>query len=160
AGAPPGWRSGRFSALRVPGEYPCASVQLASRRAGGRGGRSGRHATEQAMVTWANRDAQLARELERLNELCLAGYRANPNLVKENHNTEVITQSGGYGDRQLYELIQNAADQMLIEHGRCEVLLTDSALYCANEGAPIDAGGLLALLTHNMSTKRKEEIGR
>ena len=95
-----------------------------------------------------------------LNQSCLNAYRENPDLIEEHHNIEVITASGGYGGRQLFELIQNAADQMLEEPGRVEVLLTEDVLYCSNQGLAIDYAGVRALLFHNMSTKRSDEIGR
>ena len=74
---------------------------------------------------------------------------------------ERFTAEGGYARRQVYELVQNAADA-LIGHdgGRIHVLLTEDALYCANEGSPIDAEGVDAILGAYLSVKRGTEIGR
>lgn len=44
--------------------------------------------------------------------------------------------------------------------GRVEILLTSDALYCANEGAPIDADGVDAIMSSHISMKRGAEIGR
>src|SRR4051794_41716703 len=67
---------------------------------------------------------------------------------------------GGYGRRQLYELIQNGADELLGGAGRIEVVLTPDALYCANEGKPLSTEGMGALLFSNLSAKTGPEIGR
>jgi superfamily II DNA or RNA helicase len=91
---------------------------------------------------------------------CLAAYAANPSLVREHANIERATAQGGYGHRQLYELIQNGADALTSSGGRIEVVLTDDALYCANEGDPIDVSGVEAILSSHISMKRGTEIGR
>ena len=39
-------------------------------------------------------------------------------------------------------------------------MLTSDALYCANEGSPIDEDGINAVLMSNLSVKRSTEIGR
>ena len=88
-------------------------------------------------------------------------YRANPLLVDEHANIERATAQGGYGRRQVYELVQNGADA-LIGHpsGTIHVRLTANALYCANEGAPIEEVGVDAILMSHLSVKRGSEIGR
>lgn len=75
--------------------------------------------------------------------------------------------AGGYGYRQILELIQNGADAILEAHekgsgseGRIEVLLTDSHLYVANTGAAVTQEGVDALLTSHNSPKRGNQIGR
>ncbi|MFC6519809.1 sacsin N-terminal ATP-binding-like domain-containing protein [Undibacterium arcticum] len=92
----------------------------------------------------------------------LAAYRAQPNLVREHVGIEDEVLSGGYGHRQIHELIQNAADAILESGnaGRVHLLLTREALYCANEGAPIDAEGIDAILNSHMSRKRGAQIGQ
>lgn len=91
----------------------------------------------------------------------LAAYEANPRLVDEHVGQEQNFAQGGYGRRQIVELIQNGADE-LIRHpgGKVHVVLTASHLYCANEGSPITEAGIEALLLTHLSTKRGDEIGR
>lgn len=101
----------------------------------------------------------------------LESYRAQPNYVVEHANLERDTSQGGYQHRQLFELVQNAADAMwprLIadeprerpagadrrETGRIEVRLTDGCLYCADNGEPLDQEGMRALMFSHMSPKR------
>ena len=93
----------------------------------------------------------------------LEAYRHNPILVTEHANIERATAQGGYGRRQIYELIQNGADALLnrgVGQGRIHVVLTDDALYCANQGDPIDPEGVESILTSHISLKRGSEIGR
>lgn len=96
------------------------------------------------------------------NERTLRSYDAKPELVLEHANIERSTTQGGYGHRQLYELIQNGADAIAESGGtgRIAVLLTEDALYCANEGRPLDADGIAAILSSHVSRKRGAEIGR
>lgn len=93
---------------------------------------------------------------------CLNAYRENPDLVEEHANIERSITEGGYGRRQVYELIQNGADALLEggARGRIHVLLTSDAMYCANEGAPITVEGVGAMLGAYVSRKRGREIGR
>ena len=110
---------------------------------------------------WAGTESALASHVALQSQRCLDAYRANPLLVKEHANIERATAQGGYGRRQIYELIQNGADAMIgTAGGRIQVLLTESALYCANEGEPIDLDGLNAILSSHVSMKRGTEIGR
>ncbi|AMY18054.1 MULTISPECIES: DEAD/DEAH box helicase [Nocardiaceae] len=99
----------------------------------------------------------------RLSELALGTYAYNPGRVEEDANGERRIHQGGYGDRQVFELVQNAADELRgPEHsgGRIQVVLTDTALYCANEGAPITADGADTILRMGVSKKRSGQIGR
>lgn len=68
-------------------------------------------------------------------------------------------QAGGYGERQIEELLQNAIDQ-LTAPGRVELRLADGALYCANEGSPFGADGIKAVTGAFLSAKKDEKIGR
>ncbi|MFN3166123.1 MAG: DEAD/DEAH box helicase [Phycisphaeraceae bacterium] len=96
-----------------------------------------------------------------ISEQQLQSYRVNPRLVTEQAKFELARREGTYGRRQLYELIQNGADAMLgTSGGRIHVQLTETHLYCANEGAPVDTAGIEALLYSHMSSKRGHEIGR
>src|SRR5688572_20729770 len=87
---------------------------------------------------WEGPEGEVGRKVVDQSARCLRAYAENPLLIEEHANIERATAQGGYGRRQIYELVQNGADEM-IGHpgGRIHVLLTDEALYCANEGRPI-----------------------
>src|SRR3954453_7316556 len=87
-------------------------------------------------------DSSIARKVEEVCAQTLAAYREAPRLVEEHHNLELAAVEGGYGRRQVFELIQNGADELLHQHGRIHVVLTDEALYCANEGNPLSVEGI------------------
>ena len=77
----------------------------------------------------------------RHSEAILEAYRAKPELIEEHANIERQQVEGGYGRRQLFELIQNGADELLGTPGRIAVVLTEDALYCANEGRSLSPAG-------------------
>ncbi|MFF2097850.1 DEAD/DEAH box helicase [Streptomyces sp. NPDC058202] len=88
-------------------------------------------------------------------------YAVDPGLVAEHANGERRITQGGYGDRQLFELVQNAADEISGEPGgRVHVTLTGTHLYCANEGSPVTPEGAETILRMSMSKKRGGQIGR
>jgi hypothetical protein len=110
---------------------------------------------------WQGIESAVCKEVDAQARANLEAYRVNPPLLKEQVNIELAAAEGGYGRRQLYELIQNGADALLSGGGgRIEVLLTNDAFYCANEGEPIDVDGVRAILLSNVSQKRGDEIGR
>jgi len=85
----------------------------------------------------------------------------DPGLIAEHANGERRISQGGYGDRQLFELVQNAADEISDESGgRVHVVLTQTHLYCANEGNPVTPEGAETILRMSMSKKRGGQIGR
>ena len=90
----------------------------------------------------------------------LNAYRAHPDLVREHSNIEQAITQSGYGRKQLNELIQNAADAVDLPNGRVRVVLTDGALYCANEGSPFTEAGYRTLMLSHSSEKRDDQIGR
>ncbi|MES4891647.1 DEAD/DEAH box helicase family protein [Streptomyces sp. NPDC096012] len=91
----------------------------------------------------------------------LRTYAVDPGLVPEHANGERRITQGGYGDRQLFELVQNAADEIAAEPGgTVHVVLTDTYLYCANEGTPVRPEGAETILRMSMSRKRGGQIGR
>ncbi|MFF9115412.1 DEAD/DEAH box helicase [Streptomyces massasporeus] len=91
----------------------------------------------------------------------LQTYAVDPGLVAEHANGERRITKGGYGDRQLFELVQNAADEIADQPGgRIHVVLTENHLYCANEGNPVTAEGAETILRMSMSKKRGGQIGR
>lgn len=88
-------------------------------------------------------------------------YAASPTRVDEDAAQEMNLAHGGYGRRQLLELVQNGADAMIsLPGGRIEVILTEEYLYCANDGSPITENGIRSLLHAYLSDKRGAEIGR
>lgn len=91
----------------------------------------------------------------------LKSYEADPGLVDEHANNERRIAQGGYGDRQIFELVQNAADELRdARGGEIAVVLTESHLYCANEGSPVTAEGVDTILRMSTSKKRGGQIGR
>lgn len=112
------------------------------------------------LIPWASPSSPICEYVQDQTNRCLQSYRADFGLVEEHANIERATAQGGYGRRQLYELVQNAADAMFESGGRIEVVLTRSTLYCANEGDAIDIEGVDAILRSHVSKKRGCEIGR
>ncbi len=92
----------------------------------------------------------------------LDSYRVMGEIqVEEHSNIERGVAQGGYGRRQLYELVQNGADAInKLPGGLIKVILTEDGLYCANEGDPIDRGGAECILSSHTSRKRGSDIGR
>ena len=88
-------------------------------------------------------------------------YATSPTRVDEDAGQEMNLAHGGYGKRQLLELVQNGADAMISSPGgRIEVILTADYLYCANDGDPVSESGIRSLLHAHLSDKRGAEIGR
>ena len=97
------------------------------------------------------------------SEKTLSAYERQPTLVDEHANHEENTARGGYAHRQLFELIQNSADALADTKGggRIDIRLTDSHLYCADDGKPIDRDGVKSLMFSHLSSKRgTNHIGR
>ena len=93
----------------------------------------------------------------------LRAYSAQPRDAVEHFETENEVLSGGYAYRQLYELIQNAADAVIAAgdaSGRIHVRLTPDTLLTANTGSALDEEGIVALLNARSSPKRSNQIGR
>ena len=96
-------------------------------------------------------------------EARLRAYSAQPRDAVEHYETENDVLSGGYAYRQLFELVQNAADAILEEGrgaGRIHVRLARGVLVAVNTGAPLDEDGIVALLNARSSSKRGGQIGR
>lgn len=106
--------------------------------------------------------------LERSNAARMAAYRNVPRDIMEHYGIEQTMLAGGYGYRQILELVQNGADAILeaSEQGvhdsasRIQVLLHGEFLYVANTGAPLSEDGVEALLSSHSSPKRGNQIGR
>lgn len=93
----------------------------------------------------------------------LRAYSAQPRDANEHFETEIEVLSGGYAYRQLFELVQNAADaigEAGEAEGRIQVALDPKRLTAANTGAPVDQDGVVALLNARSSSKRAGQIGR
>lgn len=114
------------------------------------------------MSKWVGPNGEIGRYVREESERTLSAYGAQPNLVEEQANQEQDTARGGYANRQVVELVQNSADQIAkVDSGRICIRLTDSHLYCADDGAPLDQDGAKALLFSHLSPKRATaEIGR
>ncbi|MDO8143625.1 sacsin N-terminal ATP-binding-like domain-containing protein [Isoptericola sp. 178] len=114
-------------------------------------------------------DAALVREVDNQFDRTIQSYRAHPDLISEHANHEESIRTGGYANRTLLELVQNAADALAgtagaedPNAGRVEIILDPvrRALYCANAGRPFSASGLTAVTMAHLSGKRGDEIGR
>ena len=111
--------------------------------------------------TWQGLDSSIASHIEAENKGRLEAYSKKPADILEHANIERATAQGGYGRRQIYELVQNGADALAgFPDGRIEVVLTGETLYCANEGEPITVDGVDTILASHVSKKRGTEIGR
>ncbi len=105
----------------------------------------------------SSNDGSVLQKIAELSELALGTYAFNPDRVEEDANGERRIHQGGYGDRQIYELVQNAADELRdpsVTGGRIHVVLAKEHLYCANEGNPITPDGADTILRMGVSKKR------
>ena len=86
----------------------------------------------------------------------LVAWAASPARFREDANAEEDYALGGYRDRVVVELAQNAADAAARAGvpGRLRLTLRDGTLVAANTGAPLDAAGVEALSTLRASSKR------
>ena len=86
----------------------------------------------------------------------LDAWAASPARFREDANAEEDYALGGYRDRVVVELAQNAADAAARAGvpGRLRLTLRDGTLTASNTGAPLDAAGVEALSTLRASSKR------
>ncbi|WP_460447765.1 sacsin N-terminal ATP-binding-like domain-containing protein, partial [Angustibacter aerolatus] len=101
----------------------------------------------------------------RVRERVLASWAAAPVRLREDANAEQDLALGGYRDRLVVELAQNAADAAARAGvpGVLQLTLHDDVLVAANTGAPLDAAGVESLATLRASAKRDaggEQVGR
>jgi hypothetical protein len=96
-----------------------------------------------------------------LRRTVLAAWTASPARFREDANAEEDYALGGYRDRVIVELAQNAADAAVRGGvpGRLRLTLRDGTLVAANTGAPLDAAGVAALSTLRASSKREPAAG-
>ncbi|MER6182579.1 molecular chaperone Hsp90 [Streptomyces sp. NPDC001652] len=99
----------------------------------------------------------------RLRRGVLDAWATSPARFREDANAEEDLALGGYRDRLVVELAQNAADAAARAGvpGRLRLTLRDGVLVAANTGAPLDATGVESLSTLRASAKRDTAaIGR
>jgi hypothetical protein len=99
-----------------------------------------------------------------LRRRVLEGWTALPERFREDANAEEDLVRGGYRDRLLVELAQNAGDaaRRAGGQGHLRLELTGDVLRAANTGAPLDEAGVRGLSTLRASGKRDEpdSVGR
>ncbi|WP_225834052.1 sacsin N-terminal ATP-binding-like domain-containing protein [Streptomyces sp. NK08204] len=97
----------------------------------------------------------------RLRRGVLDAWATSPARFREDANAEEDLVLGGYRDRLVVELAQNAADAAARAKtpGRLRLTLRDGVLVAANTGAPLDAAGVESLATLRASAKRGPETG-
>ncbi|SHE80198.1 sacsin N-terminal ATP-binding-like domain-containing protein [Streptoalloteichus hindustanus] len=98
-----------------------------------------------------------------LRRAVLDAWRGSPTRFREDANAEEDLHFGGYRDRLLVELAQNAADAAAHAGvpGRVRLAVVDGELRVANTGAPLDAAGVAALASLRASAKRESgTVGR
>lgn len=101
----------------------------------------------------------------RLRRGVLDAWATSPARFREDANAEEDLVLGGYRDRLVVELAQNAADAAARAEvpGRLRLTLRDGVLVAANTGAPLDAAGVESLSTLRASAKRdapERSVGR
>ncbi|MFJ3672066.1 sacsin N-terminal ATP-binding-like domain-containing protein [Streptomyces sp. NPDC090106] len=96
----------------------------------------------------------------RLRRGVLDAWATSPARFREDANAEEDLVLGGYRDRLVVELAQNAADAAARAGvpGRLRLTLRDSVLVAANTGAPLDAAGVESLSTLRASAKRDNSV--
>jgi len=92
----------------------------------------------------------------RLRRGVLDAWATSPARFREDANAEEDLVLGGYRDRLVVELAQNAADAAARAGvaGRLRLTLRDGVLCAANTGSPLDAAGVESLSTLRASAKR------
>lgn len=93
-----------------------------------------------------------------LRESVLAAWRSSPTRLREDANAEEDLVLGGYRDRLLVELAQNAADAAG-HGGSLSVSLVDGELRVANVGEPLARQGVESLASLRASAKQSG-VGR
>ncbi|MEU1617668.1 molecular chaperone Hsp90 [Streptomyces sp. NPDC005722] len=93
----------------------------------------------------------------RLRRAVLDAWAASPARFREDANAEEDLALGGYRDRLVVELAQNAADAATRAGvtGRLRLTLREGVLAAANTGAHLDAVGVESLSTLRASAKRE-----
>ncbi|HJP74550.1 MAG TPA: hypothetical protein VJ914_09795 [Pseudonocardiaceae bacterium] len=98
-----------------------------------------------------------------LRDSVLAAWRDSPTRFREDANAEEDLRLGGYRDRMLVELAQNAADAAVAAGvpGRLRLAVDGRELRVANTGAALTDEGVAALASLRASAKRSgEQVGQ
>ncbi|ELS54096.1 sacsin N-terminal ATP-binding-like domain-containing protein [Streptomyces viridochromogenes] len=97
----------------------------------------------------------------RLRRGVLDAWATSPARFREDANAEEELVLGGYRDRLVVELAQNAADAAARAGvpGKLRLTLREGVLFAANTGAPLDAAGVESLATLRASAKRENQQG-
>lgn len=117
-------------------------------------------------LEWLGTESKISNAVVRQTNNCLGAYRENKLLIPEHAGLEDYIFEYGYSRKQVFELIQNAADALSPQSGSDEragivkIVLTADALYCADNGHGIDESGVGAILNAHLSVKRDGQIGR
>lgn len=92
----------------------------------------------------------------------LRAWQDSPTRFTEDTNAERDLRVGGYRDRLLVELAQNAADAAALAGapGTLRLAVTSGELRVANTGEPLDADGVAGLASLRASAKRAGTVGR
>ena len=100
-----------------------------------------------SLSDWTSASGQLAAHVLAESESTLKAYAVQPTLVRVHVGIEANIFASGYGQRQVFELVQNAADAIFVgrtagrvrivltEHGRLRGAGRDVDDRCANDGA-------------------------
>lgn len=96
-----------------------------------------------------------------LRRRVLDAWAASPARFREDANSEDDLVRGGYRDRVVVELAQNAADAAARagEPGRLLLQLSGGVLTASNTGAALDVAGVESLSTLRASSKRDAQVG-
>ncbi|MFI9814135.1 sacsin N-terminal ATP-binding-like domain-containing protein [Saccharothrix variisporea] len=97
---------------------------------------------------------------EALRDSVLAAWRGSPTRFREDANAEEDLRLGGYRDRLLVELAQNAADAAGATPGTLRLSIVDGELRAANTGNPLTAEGVAALASLRASAKSADTVGQ
>ncbi|WP_395335089.1 hypothetical protein WBP06_25055 [Novosphingobium sp. BL-8H] len=103
--------------------------------------------TPQTVVDWERWIAERVEDTEN-------GYRSKPDLLKHDANAEKSI-ARDYANRELLELVQNAADAAAEQggNGRVHIEIRADGFCVANTGMPFRAGGVRSLMTAHLSDK-------
>ena len=110
---------------------------------------------------WIGENGPLAKVIRAQSDENLRVYATSPTRVDEDAGQEMNLAHGGYGKRQLLELVQNGADAMLsVPGGRIHVISPLNTSTAPMRVDAIDKDGIRSLLHAHISNKRADEIGR
>lgn len=103
--------------------------------------------TPETVVGWERWIAERLDDAEK-------GYRSKPDLLKHDANAEKSI-ARDYANRELLELVQNAADAAAEQggDGRVRIEIRPDGFCVANTGMPFRAGGVRSLMTAHLSDK-------